>query len=118
MGPELNSSKFSMLKRCPMSSGCYQLFRQQALAKGLSGHHDIVVSGVVMDNRNDRIKKTGVSAGLDELPVGWKELFPNMHFVWLSYNDGYCYVNDNNVSGEWSNWLQYVGERYFDIPLY
>ena len=110
---ELNKSKFIELNRCPMSCGCYQLFRQGALAKGLSNKYDIIISGVVTDQRNDKIKKSGRSTGMAELPTGWNELFPNMDFVWISHNDWYLYVKENNALGEWSKWLAYVGERYF-----
>jgi len=49
---DLDTGKFSALSRCPMSTCCYQLFRQQALAKGFQKKYSIVASCVAMDERN------------------------------------------------------------------
>ena len=109
---DLNKELFLELKRCPMTNSCYQLFRQQALAKGLENKYEIVVSCVFTDSRNENLINSCCSVGLKSFPEGWKELFPKLNFQWLTHNDWYSYIKENH-SKEYSNWVKYIGERYF-----
>jgi hypothetical protein len=49
---DLDSNSYSSLTRCPMSTSCYQIFRQQALTKGYEKYYDVLASCVVTDERN------------------------------------------------------------------
>lgn len=111
----LDYGLYAGLELCPMMAGVYQLFRQQALAEALKTHFDLVISSVFVDSRNEEIQRVGLSAGLGSLPEGWAQLFPNLPFAWLIHNDWYEYVKLNDVTGEWADWLNYVGPRYFQV---
>lgn len=95
----------------------YQLFRQQALAVALETEFDVVISSVFADSRNDEIRGIGREAGLGPLPEGWCRLFPNLPFVWLNHNDWYEFVKLNDRQGEWADWLNYIGPRYFQLRI-
>ncbi len=110
---DIDKQKYLSLKKCPMSTSCYQLFRQQALAKGFEKHYKVVASCVATDARNDILIKCGNSAGLQPFPNGWKELFPKLPFYWFTHNNWFEYVKYNNSKGLWDTWLEYVGNRYF-----
>lgn len=112
LGKELDRSKFSSLKKCPMSSSCYQLFRQQALAKGLEQKYDISVSAVATDSRNEELKNSSIRNGMKPFPEGWRELFPNLKLYWFSHNEWFNYVRTNNSNGRWNEWIEYIGVRY------
>lgn len=114
---DLDTEIYKSLKKCPMSSSCYQLFRQQALAKGLESIYDIAISCVVIDLRNENIINSICSVGLRPLPDGWKELFPYSKFQWLTHNNWFEFVKANNINGIWDDWINYVGERYFNSIL-
>ena len=109
---DLDKRKFSSLKKCPMSSSCYQLFRQQALAKGLESKYDIAVSAVVTDDRNEELKNSSVRNGMKPFPEGWKELFPKLEFYWFTHNDWFEFVRLHNSNNRWDGWLKYIKERY------
>jgi hypothetical protein len=108
---EINSNLFSRLKKCPMTNSCYQMFRQQALAKAYKKRYDIVISCVATDSRNEALTNSCKSVGLKPFPDGWRELFPNMGFGWFSHNDWHQYVKENG-SSRYRDWLKYIGERY------
>jgi hypothetical protein len=112
---DLNKDAFKLLSRCPMSTSCYQIFRQQALAKGFEKDYDIVASCVVSDERNITLINSGKSIGMSVFPDGWKSLFPNLPFYWLTHNSWFAFVKRNNSDGRWDEWIQYVGERYYSI---
>jgi len=108
---DLNQEKFKT-SRCPMSVSCYQLFRQQALAKGLEKRYDISVSCVTVDSRNEELINSSNKVGLKSFPEGWKELFPKVSFLWLNHRDWFEFVKLHS-DGAWEDWLKYIGERYF-----
>jgi len=110
---DIDHSKFVSLKRCPMSTSCYQLFRQQALAKGFEKYYDIVSSCVVTDKRNSTLVNSGHSVGLKPFPEGWRELFPSLQFHWFTHNSWFDFVKKNNQKGQWNKWLEYIGVRYY-----
>ena len=112
LGNELDKVKFSSLKKCPMSSSCYQLFRQQALAKGLEKKYDISVSAVATDSRNEELKNSSVRNGMKPFPEGWRELFPDLKLYWFTHNEWFTFVKQNNPGGRWDVWLKYILERY------
>ena len=95
-----------------MSSSCYQLFRQQALAKGLEQKYDISVSAVATDSRNEELKNSSIRNGMNPFPEGWRELFPNLKLYWFSHNEWFKYVKANNSNGRWNEWIEYIGVRY------
>jgi hypothetical protein len=95
-----------------MSSSCYQLFRQQALAKGLENKYDISVSAVATDSRNEKLKNSSVRNGMKLFPEGWKELFPNLELYWFTHIDWFKFVRQDNLNGKWDEWLKYIQERY------
>jgi len=115
---DLDGVNFIKLKRCPMSSCCYQLFRQQALAKGFQKKYSIVASCIASDDRNTVLKESGKSIMMKPFPDGWKELFPNLPFFWLSHQGWFAFVKANNPKGRWNVWIDYIGERYFPALLY
>jgi hypothetical protein len=112
---DLNEEVFRELKRCPMSTSCYQLFRQQALAKGYESKYNPSVSCVVADSRNNALKNSLSSLGLDPLPDGWGLLFPNLPFKWFTHNDWFQFVNLHNGNKHWSEWIDYIEERYMCV---
>lgn len=111
---DLSPSAFLAAKACPMSTCCYQLFRQQALAKGYqnSGKYDIVASCVATDARNTSLINSGKRTGLNPFPQGWKDLFPSLPFFWFTHQDWYEFVKTNNRFGVWDYWIEYVSNRY------
>ena len=111
----LNYEKFSSLKMCPMSRSCYQLFRQQALAKGYESKYEISISCVAVDHRNEDLINSSVSVGLKPFPQGWREIFPDLQFLWLTHKDWFDFVKSNNRDGKWNDWLAYIENRYFNI---
>ncbi len=112
IGEDIDKSFFASLKRCPMSTSCYQLFRQQALAKGFEKYYDIVSSCVVNDERNTTLINSGHSVGMSPFPYGWKKLFPNSPFYWFTHNSWFNFVKANNHDGNWDDWIKYIGVRY------
>lgn len=109
---DLDSNSFFSLTRCPMSTSCYQIFRQQALTKGYEKYYDVVASCVVTDERNITLVNSCKSTGMSIFPEGWKKLFPNLPFYWLTHNSWFEYVKKNNSDGRWNEWIEYVGFRY------
>jgi hypothetical protein len=112
IGKDLNTEMFSALPRCPMSTCCYQLFRQQALAKGFQPKYKIIASCVVMDERNTTLIQSGKSIGLESFPLGWQKLFPGLPFFWLTHQAWFAFVKAHNHNGRWDEWIEYIGERY------
>ena len=112
LGGDLNKPKFATLSKCPMSNCCYQLFRQQALAKGLQKEYSISASYVAMDGRNSTLINSGKRTGLKPFPDGWQELFPSLPFYWFTHQDWFEFVKANDKGGRWSDWIEYIGERY------
>jgi hypothetical protein len=117
LGKELDKVKFASLKKCPMSSSCYQLFRQQALAKGLEKKYDIAVSAVATDSRNEELKNSSVRNGMKPFPEGWRELFPDLKLFWFTHNDWFSFVKQNNLNSRWNEWIRYIEERYFGLTI-
>ena len=112
---KIDKEKYASLKKCPMSNCSYQLFRQQALAQGFRKKYDVAISCVATDNRNDVLVNSSQTTGLSKFPKAWEELFPTSHFKWLTHNEWYDFVKLNNPDGRWSEWIEYIGERYFKI---
>ncbi|MFH1940682.1 MAG: hypothetical protein ABIL68_01160 [bacterium] len=112
---ELNTKLYQKLKKCPMSSSCYQLFRQQALSKGYEKKYKISISCVFIDMRNEKLINSVCSTGLNSLPNGWQELFPNLPFYWLTHNHWFEFVKTNNSNGKWNNWITYIENRYIKM---
>ena len=71
LAPVVDLDALAALPHCPAAKNGYQLFRQQALAEGIarSGKYDLVVSAVVVDERNvsldAALRRSGV-AGLGQ----------------------------------------------------
>jgi|GEM_PF-825545 len=113
LGRDLDKVKFSSLSRCPMSSCCYQLFRQQTLAKRLQKKYSIVASCVAMNERNSTLIYSGNRTGLIPFPRGWQELFQIPPFYLLTHQAWFEYMKAHNHRERWDEWIEFVGERYF-----
>ena len=112
---DLNIKLFKRLTRCPMSTGCYQIFRQQALAKGFSAQYTQAISCVVADSRNDSLVGSAKRSGLGAFPDSWQKLFPNLPFLWMHHNTWFDFVNTHNESGQWDKWIKYIENRYINL---
>lgn len=111
----LSATGKKILKRCPAATAGYQLFRQQALAEGImqSGDYSLVVSSVAFDNRNEGLKKCLRRTGIDDFQTGWGEIFDGkVKFKTWTHQEWVQFVRDNQVNGEFDDWLGYLKERY------
>jgi len=118
LAPVMNRERVSSLRCCPAARAGYQLFRQQALAEGIaaSDKHDLVVSCVALDERNDTLihclKSTKISHVRD-----WGELFQGKAgFAVVTHQQWIAWVRDHDLNGQWTNWLRYVESRYGYTP--
>jgi len=105
----------SKLKRCPAATSGYQLLRQQALAEGIAQdeRYALVASTVAFDSRNLVLKGCLRSTGINDFQTGWGKLFDGKTiFKTWSHQDWVQFVRDNQVNGEFNDWLTYLKERY------
>jgi hypothetical protein len=93
---------------CPAAYTGYQLFRQQALAEGIaaSAKYDFVVSSATIDDRNEALKASLKSLGWESLFAGKARFSVFTHQNWVNW------VRTHDASGEWTDWLRYVEQRY------
>lgn len=110
----INVEALSDCNYCPAMNGGYQLFRQQALAQGLSesGLFDLVVSGVAYDCGNyvllNCLKKTGLNSFVHD----WPHLFnTKVKFTCFTHQNLVDYVK-HSKSEFAQNWTEYITERY------
>jgi len=116
-------SGFLSLDQCMFSENCYQLMRQQALAIAMANekHGDYaIVASIVLSPRGNKeliesantfFSDNSKDAGL--FTKNWRRLFhAGQEFSWLFHDDWLAYVKKHN-DGEWSDWLDYMHERYF-----
>ena len=92
----------------------YQLFRQHALAEGMaqSGHYDLIVSAVAVDERNDALDAALGRSGIPELKR-WGEVFRGRaRFAAFTHQEWIAWVQQHDTRGIWSDWLSYVRSRY------
>lgn len=113
----LNLTKYGKgaLNRCPAATAGYQLFRQQALAEGImqSGKYSIVASTVAFDNRNTNLKSCLNRTGINDFQTEWsKEFDGKTIFKTWTHQEWVQFVRDNQVNGEFDNWVHYLNERY------
>jgi hypothetical protein len=113
----LNLSRYGkeVLSRCPAATAGYQLFRQQALAEGIaqSNRFDLVATAVAYDERNDDLITCLKTTGIDDFSESWGNLFDGKAiFKTWTHQNWVQFVRDNQVNGEFDEWMQYVGERY------
>ncbi|HCE56613.1 MAG TPA: hypothetical protein DER09_02170 [Prolixibacteraceae bacterium] len=114
----LNLSEFGKrtLQRCPAATAGYQLFRQQALAEGIaqSGRYALVASTVAFDERNTDLSGCLKTTGINDFQTGWGKLFEGkaMFTTW-THQEWVQFVRDNQVNGEFDEWLEYLKERYY-----
>lgn len=112
---EISEFGKNKLKRCPAATAGYQLLRQQALAEGIakSGRYTIVASTVAFDNRNTALKGCLKTTGIDDFQTGWGELFTGKAvFKTWPHQDWVQFVRDNQLNGEFEDWLSYLNQRY------
>lgn len=112
---KLSETGKNNLKRCPAATAGYQLFRQQALAEGImqSGNYSLVVSSVAFDNRNEGLKGCLRRTGINDFQTGWGEIFDGMaKFKTWTHQEWVQFVRDNQVNGEFDDWLTYLKKRY------
>jgi len=103
------------LKNCPAATEGFQLFCKQAFAEGImkSGDFSLVVSSVALDNRNEELKSCLKETGIDDFQTGWGEAFDgDATFKSWTHQDWVQFVRDNQVNGEFDEWLTYLKERY------
>ncbi len=102
------------LKKCPAATNGYQLLRQQALAEGIakSGEFDLAVSAVAFDGRNeDLIHCLGID--IPDFQKDWTDLFKGKAiFKTWQHQEWVQFVRDNQVNGEFDEWLEYMSQRY------
>jgi hypothetical protein len=109
-----NGALLQQCGHCPALAGGYQLFRQQALAKGIanSGLFDCVISGVAYDSRNTSLITCLRSIGLDNFASGWRRLFnTNVRFHCFTHQDFVSYARQSNDKF-CQKWAEYIIERY------
>jgi hypothetical protein len=112
---EISEFGISKLERCPAATAGYQLLRQQALAEGIAqnGRYTFVASTVAFDNRNAVLKGCLSTTGIDGFQTGWGKLFAGKAiFKTWTHQDWVQFVSDNQVNGEFREWLGYLNERY------
>ncbi len=112
---QISSVGRNRLRQCPAAIAGYQLFRQQALAEALarSGKYDLVVSCVAYDERNDTLIGSMKNAGIRDFREDWRNLFDGeARFASFSHQSWVRWIRENNVDAQWSDWLEWVVERY------
>ena len=103
------------LKNCPAATEGFQLFCKQAFAEGImkSGDFSLVVSAVAFDDRNQELKGCLKETGIDDFQTGWGEAFDgDAVFKSWTHQDWVQFVRENQVDGEFDDWLTYLKERY------
>lgn len=103
------------LKQCPAATAGYQLFRQQALAEGIlhSGKYSMVVSSVAFDNRNKGLIGCLKRTGIDEFQTDWRKMFDGKSiFKTWTHQEWVQFVRENQINGEFNDWLCYLKKRY------
>lgn len=103
------------LEKCPAAVAGYQLLRQHALAEGIakSGRYALVASTVAFDNRNTDLIGCLRTTGIEDFQTGWGKLFEGKAiFKTWTHQEWVQFVRDNQINGEFNNWLEYLNERY------
>ncbi len=111
----LSDSAQSKIKRCPASTGGYQLFRQQSLVEGIaqSDKYDLVASTVAFDGRNNDLITCLKTTGIADFQSGWGELWKGKAlFKTWHHQDWVAFVRKNQKGNNCSDWLSYMNERY------
>jgi hypothetical protein len=104
-----------VLKRCPASTGGYQLLRQQALAEGIatSGKYAMVVSSVAFDERNLSLKNCLRSTGISNFTAEWGKIFEGKTiFKTWTHQQWVNFVRNNETSSRGKEWEEYLRLRY------
>lgn len=112
---EISEFGKKILTRCPAATAGYQLLRQQALAEGIakSGRFSLVASTVSFDARNSDLKGCLKSTGINDFQIEWAKLFNGKAiFKTWTHQEWVQFVRENQVNGEFDEWLKYLNERY------
>ncbi len=107
------SERMESLRRCPAATAGYQLFRQQALAEGIatSGKYDLVASCVALDARNEVLRHSLRSTGVEDVAL-WGDLFVGRAgFKVFTHQDWTHWVREHG-GPDWGNWSDWIGDRY------
>jgi len=110
-----SESAENTLKYCPAATAGYQLLRQQALAEGIAQRkeYDLVVSTVAFDGRNTNLIRCLRTTGIKDFQKDWAELFDGKAiFKSWKHQEWVQFVRENQVNGEFDEWLEYLNERY------
>lgn len=114
--PVIAPDAWAELKACPAAFGGYQLFRQQALAEGIAHCSTLalVVSAVAFDSRNQELVRCMArSTGIHDFRTDWGKLFRGQtQFATFTHQAWVQWVREHNQSGRWTDWLNYVENRY------
>jgi len=110
-----SESAKNKLKYCPAATAGYQLLRQQALAEGIaqSGEFDLVASTVAFDGRNADLIGCLRTTGIHDFQNDWAGLFDGKAlFKTWKHQEWVQFVRDNQMNGEFADWVEYMDERY------
>jgi hypothetical protein len=105
----------SKLTRCPAATAGYQLIRQQALAEGIaqSNQFSLVASCVAFDARNTDLIGCLKSTGIADFQTEWAKLFTGKAiFKTWHHQEWIQFVRENQMNGEFEDWLEYLKLRY------
>ena len=103
------------LNNCPAATDGYQLFRQQALAEGItqSCKYELVASTVAFDGRNKDLIHCLKTTGIDDFTKGWTLLFDgNALFKSWTHQDWVQFVRVKDTKRKFNEWVTYMEERY------
>ena len=108
----LSSLGLKNLTRCPAATAGYQLFRQQALAEGISnsGRFSLVASTVAFDARNTNLIGCMKTTGIPDFQVNWSPIYTSTAiFKTWTHQEWVDFVRTKKGNPDW---LQYIKERY------
>lgn len=112
---EFSSMAEKVLLQCPAAFDGYQLFRQQAFAEGIaqSGRYELAASAVAYDGRNEDLIGCLKTTGIENFTEGWELLFTGKAlFKTWTHQEWVKFVRDNQLNGEFNEWLVYLNQRY------
>lgn len=114
LADEVDTDALAALRLCPAARHGYQLFRQQALAKGIarSGEYDLVATAVAIDERNGEFEAALRRIGIDGFEHWGKIFGGRTGFAVFTHQQWFGWVTERDTDGHWSDWRDYVADRY------
>jgi hypothetical protein len=114
LAPVVNRQQIGTLDCCPAAKAGYQLFRQQAMAEGItqSELYDFAITGVAFDARNKTLRRCLRRTGIEDFTQGWEPLFDGRaKFITFTHQEWVEWVR-RDAGYEWKDWIEYVSLRY------